>query len=247
MELNIEKRINPKQTLCVMKGTVVLLFAAVLGFSLWVMPASSFAFQNQSAGKVEGIVLLAAKEKSVSIGGRYGRPSRSSGSSASSVDSVLVWLEGSGQSSATTSENPVILDQEDLSFKPSVLPVRQNGSVRIRNSDPVYHNVFSLSSVKRFDVGRRPKGEYLDVTFDKPGAVDVFCDIHSNMRATIFVMPPNVVKWTKVKSGEPFVIENIDPGTYQLKVYALGYEEQSVQIEVSSGKSTDAGPLTLNF
>lgn len=230
-----------------MKGNLVLLFASIIGLFLLAKPELSCAFQSQLSGKVQGVVIVAAKEKPVSMGGRYGRPSRSSGSSSSSVDSVLVWLESTGKTTVTTSQDPVILDQVGLSFKPSVLPVYQNGEVRIRNSDPVYHNVFSLSSIKRFDVGRRPKGEYLDVTFDKAGAVDVFCDIHSNMRATIFVMPPSVYTWTKVKSGESYALENIEPGTYQLKFYALGYEEQSVQVEVSPNESTDAGTLTLNF
>ncbi len=230
-----------------MKGTLVALFAVTCGFYLIFQTELSFARQSQPQGKVEGVVLLAVKENPVSVGGRYGRPSRSSASSKSSIDSVMIWLEGSEAFIGATPERPVILDQEDLSFKPSLLPVRQNGEVRIRNSDPVYHNVFSLSPIKRFDVGRRPKGEYLDVKFDKPGAVDVFCDIHSNMRATIYVMPPNVVTWTKVKSGDSFSLENIATGNYQLKIYALGYQERSIPIEVTSAEPTDVGTLTLNF
>jgi plastocyanin len=230
-----------------MKGTLVALITVLSGLCLIFYPELSFARQSQSQGKVEGVVLLAPKKNPVSVGGRYGRPSSSSASSRTSTDSVLIWLESSDLSSGAAPESPVVLDQKDLSFKPSLLPVRQHGDVRIRNSDPVYHNVFSLSSIKRFDVGRRPKGEYLDVTFDKPGAVDVFCDIHSNMRATIYVMPPSVVRWTKVKSGDAFSIPNIAKGTYELKIYALGYQEQAISVEVSSGEPSDVGTLTLNF
>lgn len=230
-----------------MKGTVTVLFAGIIFFYSFVYPEPAFGQRVEADGSVEGIIVLAAKENPVRVGGRYGRPSRSASTTGASSDSVLVLLESANTSASQSNNTPVILDQKDLAFKPSLLAVRQHKSVRILNSDPVYHNVFSLSPVKRFDVGRRPKGEYLDVTFDKPGVVDVFCDIHSNMRATIYVIPPNVLKWMKVKSGEEFNIENIDPGNYHLKIYALGYQEQSIPIEITPDESTNVGTLILNF
>lgn len=228
-----------------MKGAIGSLLVTLLLF-LIMKPDLSIARQSPANAKVEGVVLLAAKENPVRVGGRYGRPSRASGSTTSSTDSVLIWLESTESNTGSSQTKPVILDQKGLSFQPSVLPVRLNGTVRIRNSDPVYHNVFSLSPKNRFDVGRRPKGEYLDVTFDTPGAVDVFCDIHSNMRATIYVMPPRVVTWAKIQSGDAFSIEGIESGSYQLKVYALGYQERSIQVEVEPGVPADVGTLTLS-
>ncbi|MAO63547.1 MAG: hypothetical protein CL666_00960 [Balneola sp.] len=228
----------------VLKGTLITLCIGLCCF----YPFNFSLGQSVSVeGRVEGTVLLAPKENPVRVGGRYGRPTRSDASSEPSTNHALIWLESSSVSNSGNPEDPVILDQKDLTFEPSILAVRQHGEVRIVNSDPVYHNVFSLSPPKRFDVGRRPKGEYLDVSFDKPGVVDVFCDIHSNMRATIYVMTPNVLTWMKVKSGESFSFENIDPGYYQLKVYALGYQENTVSIEVTEGEATDIGTLTLNF
>lgn len=197
-------------------------------------------------GSVVGTVIFPTQESIVSVGGRYGRPSRSSGSAKSTPDSVLVWIEADRTFNDIQPDEPVVLDQHDLAFIPSVLVVRQHGTVRIQNSDPVYHNVFSLSPLKRFDVGRRPKGEYLDVTFDKPGAVDVFCDIHSNMRATIYVMPPEAIAWIKSKNGESFSIDNIRPGSYELNIYALGYQERTMPIEIQAGEPADIGTITLN-
>ncbi|MGN8225949.1 hypothetical protein [Gracilimonas sp. BCB1] len=228
-----------------MKGAFGSLFVTLVLF-LIIQTESTLARQSQATGKVEGVVMLAAKENPVRVGGRYGRPSRSSSSSTASTDSVLIWLESSEETSANLPGGPVILDQKNLSFQPSLLPVYLNGEVRIRNSDPVYHNVFSLSPKKRFDVGRRPKGEFLDVSFDKPGPVDVFCDIHSNMRATIYVMPPSVVTWNKTQSGDSFSIENIKDGNYELKIYALGYQERTIQINVVSGEAVNVGTLTLS-
>jgi plastocyanin len=226
-----------------MKGIFVALFLA-----LWSLLFTDCLGQATSQySTVKGTVLLSSNENTIQMRGRYGRAQRSNNSKEAGEKTALIWLESTSVSTSSNPEEPVVLDQKDLSFVPSLLAVRQNGAVRIRNSDPVYHNVFSLSSVKRFDVGRRPKGEYLDITFDKAGVVDVFCDIHSNMRAAIYVMSPNVITWTKVKSGEIFSLDNIEPGRYQLKVFALGYQERSIPIEVSDGESIDTGTLTLNF
>lgn len=195
--------------------------------------------------EITGTVVLSPKNTSRIGGGLYGRPQAASASRAS-TDSALVVLSGMGSSNTEALASPVILDQKDQRFSPNLLPVQLNDKVRIRNSDPVYHNVFSLSSTKKFDVGRRPKGEYLDVTFDKPGVVDVFCDIHSNMHAIIYVLPANAVSWIKVKSGESFNLPQIPPGNYELKIYANGYEEQILRIQVSANEPTDIGTITMN-
>lgn len=227
-----------------MKG---LLTVITIG-GLWCLALSEpVRHQDMTAGSVEGTVMLAPRQNNVQIGGnRYGRPARTSSSeSRSPEDSVLVWLESSGKVDAQPPESPVVLDQKDLKFNPSLVPIRQHGTIRIRNSDPVYHNVFSLSNTKKFDVGRRPRGEYKDETFDKPGVVDVFCDIHSNMHAVIYVMPPEVVLWTKVKSGGSFILSDVPGGNYQLKFYAIGYEEMSIPIEVSPDGTASVGTITL--
>lgn len=195
--------------------------------------------------EITGMIVLSPKNTSRFGGGFYGRPQTASVSKAS-TDSALVVLSGIGTPDTDTQASPVILDQKDQRFSPNLLPVQLNDKVRIRNSDPVYHNVFSLSSTKKFDVGRRPKGEYLDVIFDKPGVVDVFCDIHSNMHAVIYVLPANAVSWVKVKSGEVFNLSKVPPGNYELTIFANGYEEQVLRIQVSENEPTDIGTITMN-
>ncbi len=226
-----------------------ILFAITIGgfccLSL-VQPAKQ---DDIATGSLEGTIVLTAQQSQVQIGGnRYGRPSRAADATAQTPeDSVLIWLVSSGNPKAPPPEpeTPVILDQMDLKFNPSLLPIRQHDTIRIRNSDPVYHNVFSLSSTKKFDVGHRPRGEYKDETFDKPGKVDVFCDIHSNMHAVIYVLPPEVLTWTKTKGGESFTLSNIPEGSYELKVYALGYQERSVPVEIISEETANIGTITL--
>jgi len=59
--------------------------------------------------------------------------------------------------------------------------------VSFPNQDPFFHNVFSLSPAKTFDLGSYPSGETRKVTFDKSGTVDVECAIHPHMHMSITV------------------------------------------------------------
>lgn len=220
----------------------------VFGFIISVLTVS-FSTQKVDtpqimSGSIEGVGIVAPKSRAVRGGGLYGRPAPSTAQS-SSVDSILVVIKNSSSNSQTT-EPVQYLNQEDQQFVPSLLPVHVGGTVRIQNSDPVYHNVFSLTSPHKFDVGRRPKGEHFDVDFEKPGVIDVFCDIHSNMHAIIYVLPPGTEDWRKIKSGDSFSFTNVPDGEYELSLYALGYTEVTSQIIVRDGETYQAGTITLN-
>ncbi len=206
---------------------------------------SDFPIEYQRNGSIEGIVQLATRSRGIrSGGGLYGRPARNAQQSTS-TDSVLVVLTGSSTNERDNS-NLVFLNQKDRAFQPKLLPVKMGQTVRILNSDPVYHNVFSLTSPHKFDVGRRPQGDHYDVTFEKAGAVDVFCDIHSNMHAIIYVMPDNALAWVKLASGDSFSFKNIPNGDYQLTFIAMGYSEHEENARVIESGVADLGTVTLN-
>src|SRR5688500_1379402 len=81
----------------------------------------------------------------------------------------------------------VAVRQVNESFTPRVVAVTIGSEVEFPNDDPIYHNVFSLSRAKNFNLGRYPKGDSRRVRFDRPGVVKVFCEIHSHMSATVMV------------------------------------------------------------
>jgi plastocyanin len=83
----------------------------------------------------------------------------------------------------------VAIRQEHERFMPRVVAVTVGSEVEFPNDDPIYHNVFSLSRVKTFNLGRYPRGETRRVRFDTPGIVKVFCDIHSHMSAKDIALP----------------------------------------------------------
>ena len=77
--------------------------------------------------------------------------------------------------------------QKNKQFVPVTLKIKIGDSVNFTNEDPFYHNVFSLSDTKSFDLGSFPKGQFKTVVFDKAGKVDVECAIHPNMHLVIQV------------------------------------------------------------
>src|ERR1041385_9255264 len=79
------------------------------------------------------------------------------------------------------------IHQRNENFVPRVVAVTVGSTVDFPNDDPIYHNVFSLSRARTFNLGRFPRGESRAVKFDKPGIVKVFCDIHSHMAASVIV------------------------------------------------------------
>jgi plastocyanin len=77
--------------------------------------------------------------------------------------------------------------QKDKSFKPNNLKIKVGDSVDFRNDDSFFHNVFSLSDTKSFDLGSYPQGQSRKITFDKPGLVEIECSIHPEMTMKIEV------------------------------------------------------------
>jgi plastocyanin len=79
------------------------------------------------------------------------------------------------------------VDQKDKQFHPQMLRIKQGDSVKFINSDRYFHNVFSLSDPRTFDLGSYPQGQARSVKFDTPGVVEVECAIHPGMKMTITV------------------------------------------------------------
>jgi plastocyanin len=80
-----------------------------------------------------------------------------------------------------------LVDQKEKNFSAPHLSIKVGDTVTFRNSDKFFHNVFSMSDAKTFDLGSYPQGKSKTVTFDKPGIAEVECAIHPNMKLTIEV------------------------------------------------------------
>lgn len=91
------------------------------------------------------------------------------------------------QSFALESEKVVEVGQKNKEFTTKEITIKQGDVVRFKNEDPFFHNVFSLSDAKFFDLGSFPQGEHKDVKFEEKGEVEVECAIHPNMKMKIKV------------------------------------------------------------
>jgi plastocyanin len=139
---------------------------------------------------------------------------------------VVVYLEGDLPSPGVTAE----LDQQNRRFSPDLVVVPTGSTVSFPNLDPIFHNVFSLSKAKPFDLGNYPKDHTRVVTFPKAGIVFVDCHLHPNMSAVIVVTPN---RWsTKADGSGHFVLSEVRPGTYTIVAWhkTAGFFRKTIQV-----------------
>jgi plastocyanin len=127
------------------------------------------------------------------------------------------------------------MDQRNETFVPHLLAVPTGTVVDFPNNDRTYHNVFSISKAKRFDLGRYANGRSKSVRFDTPGIVRVFCDIHSHMSA--FVLVFNHPYFATTDADGRYRIGNLPPGTYSVVAWHEGQtrDPRSVVIPPQGG------------
>jgi plastocyanin len=129
------------------------------------------------------------------------------------------------------------MDQRNEEFVPHVLAITVGTIVDFPNDDTKFHNVFSLSSVKTFDLGRYPAGRSKSVRFDKSGIVPVNCDIHSHMQAFILVF--NHTYFAMVDDSGRYTLPNVPPGNYILKVWSELGKAEPQAVTVTEGVTVE--------
>jgi len=106
------------------------------------------------------------------------------------------------------------LRQRGERFAPHILPVLRGTTVDFPNDDALFHNVFSLSRAKEFDLGRYPRGTSRSTTFERAGAVQVFCHIHSDMSAVVLVLDNPYYAMPDAEGR--YSIPGLPPGDYTI-------------------------------
>jgi plastocyanin len=145
---------------------------------------------------------------------------------------AVVYLEGSfPKRNPTTTEK---MCQKDLTFVPPLLTVQVGTKVEFPNLDDTYHNIFSFSPAKRFDLGRYRSDEtpIPSVVFDVPGLVTVRCDIHEHMRGLILVL--DTPYFVTSDSGGHFRLSGLPSGHYTLKAWLSSKTTLDRPVELTS-------------
>ena len=159
----------------------------------------------------------------------------------SPLRNVVVYLEGVPRSAGDIGSHPrATMEQRAERFAPHVLPVITGTTVAFPNEDALFHNVFSLSAPRVFDLGRYPRGDSKSVRFDRPGVVQVFCHIHSDMSAIVLVL--DTPAYTIPDAEGRYVLEGVPPGEYTLVAWHERAQPVTRRVTVGSG-----GMLTENL
>jgi plastocyanin len=148
----------------------------------------------------------------------------------------VVYLETAPRAAFEHRDEPrAKLDQRNEAFVPHVLAIVAGTTVDFPNNDRTYHNVFSFSATRPFDLGRYAVGRSKSIKFDRPGIVRVFCDIHSHMSAFILVFAHRYFSVTDDEGH--YRIDNVPPGAYTVIAWneAAASESRRLVIPESGG------------
>ena len=132
------------------------------------------------------------------------------------------------------------VSQQGAMLNTHVLPVLVGTTVEWPNNDDILHNVFSYSEAKSFDLGLYKNPVVKQITFDKPGRVDVFCSIHCRMSCIILVLPNPYFAATNDKGA--YTIKNVPAGTYHLKAW-----HERLPSDVQDVTVPETGSVHLDF
>ena len=145
---------------------------------------------------------------------------------------VVVFIDGISKVPGPNKDSQAPrISHKDALFAPRVLPITRGGVVDFFNDDDIYHNVFSLSKTKPFDLGIYPQGTTKLVTFDRAGLVKLYCNIHPDMVANILVLNNNHFAVTNA-DGE-FKIAGLPDIQITLRAWHESGEAKPQQISMS--------------
>ena len=161
---------------------------------------------------------------------RGGRP-------ASDLTNVVVYVEGAKAKPRPATEK---MTMKGKAFIPHVVAVPVGGTVEFPNDDPIFHNVFSVSGENRFDLAlyKRPKTGMQ--TFEHPGVVKVYCNIHPQMSAVVVVRDNPY--FAKVNADGTFAIDNVPAGKHVVKAWHERAGDAAAEVAVPA-----TGNVTANF
>lgn len=210
---------------------VLKLAAAVLGLAVASSAAPDAPAQAQAQSGIRGRLDIRKLAKPVERRPDVATPGAAGPREIPDLRRGVVYLETAPRS-AFDERDPgrAVMDQRNELFVPHVLAVMVGTIVDFPNSDLIYHNVFSLSRAKRFDLGRYAAGKSKGVRMDRTGVVRVFCDIHSHMNAFVLVFNHPFFDVTDVEGR--FELPSLPAGPYTVVGWYEGEARVTRSVDV---------------
>ncbi len=197
------------------------------------------------AGRLEGNVLLssriAQRRSRFRLYTEYGQNAAPPGPAGSTneLGNVVIYLD-SAIADAEVPAGSWRVRQVNEGFAPHVLAVPAGATVEFPNEDPFFHNVFSLSKTRTFDLGRFAQRTVKSIQFDRPGIVQIFCHIHSDMSAVVLVAPSRF--YATPDSTGAYSIDGIPPGRYRVVAWHERAKPTASTVEINPAR-----PARLDF
>jgi plastocyanin len=205
---------------------------ALFVFTFLVMNAAAMA-----GGTVQGALTVEAMKPAPARPG-YVAPQTKKPVQRPDTAPAIVYLERDDEKYPRTRTGETVkIRQEGYQFRPPMVAVQAGAQVTFPNMDDEFHNVFSYSKAKRFDLGRFRKDEGSPaVLFDKPGVVKIYCEIHQHMRCFVVVL--DTPWFATTDAGGKFTLKNVPPGEYWLRVFQPSEKLLQERVTVTDGKTT---------
>ncbi|MDB6151369.1 MAG: hypothetical protein JWQ44_2817 [Chthoniobacter sp.] len=200
-----------------------------LALAIFFFPAALWA-----QATIEGRVELPKARSAPVVTKRYEIISKG-GVVATNPPLAVVYLEGSFPKPAAPATKQ--LTQKDLTFIPALLAVQAGTKVEFPNEDDTYHNIFSFSPAKRFDLGRyRPEERPTPAqVFEKAALITLRCDIHEHMRALILVL--DTPHFATTDASGRFRLSGLPAGRFKLKAWLSSKTTLEKSVELKPGST----------
>ncbi|HET6897887.1 MAG TPA: carboxypeptidase regulatory-like domain-containing protein [Vicinamibacteria bacterium] len=157
------------------------------------------------------------------------------GRKATDLSDVVVYVDGARVKPKPATATMVM---KGKSFSPHVVVVPVGGTVQFPNEDPIFHNAFSVSGENRFDMELYKRPKVGSFTFQHPGVVKVYCNIHPQMSAVVLVRDNPL--FTKAAADGTFAIENVPAGRYVVKAWHERGGEAGSEVTVTETGTAQA-------
>lgn len=193
--------------------------------------------QLPEGGTIAGKVTLTAAVRGVPLASNAYQPravGRHEPGRTPEIQNVVVYLKDAAFKGVLPASRQVV-EQRNETFVPRVTVVTRGSVVAFPNGDPYFHNVFSLSRVATFDLGRYRQGQTREEHFTKAGLVKVYCHIHSHMSASIMVLDHPYFAVPQLDGS--FSLRDVPPGKYTIVGWHERVGERASEIEVESGRT----------
>ncbi|MBL7665796.1 MAG: urate hydroxylase PuuD [Bacteriovoracaceae bacterium] len=162
------------------------------------------------------------------------------------LENVLVRVIKGHENLPTTAvpAQEVVLDQKGCIYTPRVVGARVGQKVTFVNSDPVFHNVRSLTKVnQKFNMAMPRKDQRETKIFTKPELfLQAKCSVHPWMGSYIAIMEHPFFAVSN-RNGE-FKFSGLTAGTYTLEIWHEVFGKQEKEITISE---TSTNKIDIDF